>query len=607
MSLPTNTTVEPDIRGTESKPEKPMSLVPGLMVALIVFGYWLFFSSTFVTFNRDDNATCTLPLVIDAARQVRSGHFPWHTYFVGGGGGSPIVAVMQPGVLNPLKLIPALFLSDRPQTLMNVIASLHLAVFALGGWFLATALAAPAWAGFVAAFSLGFSGAFVIGVGNWEMNYVPYAFLPWIAGSIIRLAGAESRREIVSSHLLLAWSVLSTFFAGGPTAIFYGVPVTAITVLYVVSGDRSKLGLLALRSVPQLLLVAVLVGPFLWEAKKIFDYYGRRPDPMGWVQLSVPLRAYLGLWIPGTESTWTHIGRVASFTNYLLFCGLVPAWYLLFAIFKKPAVFARAPVLCLVAGIVLFVPLLSPDALGLSGFFAGAPVLSVFRWPFRGVPAFDVLVVFLFLAAAKGVRIPKLPLAGALLVFVCFTAGILSVSNELRIAVPGYNQISWFVTNRYYEDPERWDERALEKLRSSGYVVTLSRRAVRGVFFEKPRLYFNGNLGAQFRVCTVHRYLLGAQSEAYSELGMHYSGQSNNLEAMKRFLASSLIKPPDIRPHWDNGIGPKDLGELAAKTYVGAAIVETAFKEPMDYFLNSPRWRLLESRPSASLFLRVPN
>jgi hypothetical protein len=607
MSSPRNTTVEPDPRGTERLPEETKSLVPGLMIAAIVFGYWLFFSSAFVTFYRDDNVTCTLPLVIDAARQVRSGHFPWHTYFVGGGGGSPIVAAMQPGALNPLKLIPALFLCDRPETLMNVIASLHLAILALGGWFLATSLAAPAWAGFVAAFSLGFSGAFVIGVGSWEMNYLPYAFLPWMAGSIIRLAEAESRREIVSAHLLLGWSALSTFFGGGPTAIFYAVPVTAITVLYVISGDRSKLGVLALRSVPQVVLVAVLAGPLLWEAKKVFDYYGRKPDPMGWVQLSVPLRAYLGLWIPGTESTWTHIGRVASFTNYLLFCGLVPVWYIFFAIFKKPAIFARVPILCLVAGIILFVPLLSPDALGLSEFFSRVPALNVFRWPFRGIPAFDLLLVFLFLAVAKEMQIPQQPLAGALLVFVCFMAGILSVSNELRIAVPGYNQISWFITNRYYEDPERWDEGALEKLRSSGYVVTLSRRAVRGVFFEKPRLYFSGNLGAQYRVCTVHRYLFGAQAEAYNELGMHYSGQNNNLNAVKRFLASSLTKPPDIRLLWDNGIGPKDFKELAAKTYVGAAIVETSFKEPMDYFLTSPQWRLLESRPSASLFLRVSN
>lgn len=583
------------------------SLLPGLIAATIVLCYWLFFSSAFVTFYRDDNVDSTVPLVVDAARQVGEGRFPWHTYFVGGGGGSPIVAAMQPGVLNPLKMIPALFLSDRPEVLMNVVASLHLAVFALGAWFLATALAAPTWAGLVAAVSLGFSGAFVVGVGNWEMNYVPYAFLPWMVGGIIRLADAESRRELLVGNLVLCWATLSIFFSGGPTAAFYSVPVAAVAILYVVAGNRTKIGVLALRLVPLVVILAVLVGPLVWEAKKVFDYYGRRPDPMGWVQLSVPLKAYLGLLVPGTQSTWTHIGRVASFTNFLLFCGLIPAWYIVVAVFRKPAILRRGPLLCLVGGIVIFVPLLSPDALGLSRYLSQIPGLNAFKWPFRGIPAFDVLLVFLFLAAAKELRVPSNPLSGALLVFVCFMAGVLTVSNELRIAAPGYDQISWFVTNRYYEDPESWDRRALEKLRSSGYVVTLSRREVRGVFFEKPRLYFAGNLGAQFQVPTVHRYLFGAQAEPYRELGMHYSGQNNDLEAVKRFLASSLKSPPEIRPRWENGIGPKDLKELAAKTYVGAAIVETSFKKPMDYFLSSPQWRLLESRPAASAFIRVPN
>ena len=50
-----------------------------------------------------------------------------------------------------------------------------------------------------------------------------------------------------------------------------------------------------------------------------------------------------------------------------------------------------------------------------------------------------------------------------------------------------------------------------------------------------------------------------------------------------------------------------DVKEMAEKTYVGAVIVETSFKQPMDYFSSSPQWRLLESLPHASVFLRVPN
>lgn len=591
--------------GIETDPQGRNNFALGLIAAGMIFGYWLFFSFSFVTFYRDDNVDCTIPLLIDAARQIREAHFPLHTYFVGGGGGSPIVAAMQPGVLNPLKLIPALFLSDSPETLMNVIASLHLALFALGAWFLSAALAAPVWAGLVAAFSLGFSGAFIIGVGNWEMNYLPYAFLPWIMGSIIRLADAQTRRELIWSHLLLAWSAAGIVFSGGPTAGFYSVPAVVVTMLYVVTGDHSKFRVLLVRSIPQVAIFAAFVGPLLWEAKKVFDYYGRQPDPMGWVQLSVPLKAYVGALIPGTESTWTHIGRVASFTNFLLFCGLIPAWYLVFAVIRKPALLARRPHLCLLGGLAVLVLLLSPAALGLSGIFSQLPAFNVFRWPFRGIPAFDVLCIFLFLAISKEIRFPEHPMAGAVLVFISFLAGVLTVSNEFRIAEPGHDRISWFVTNRYYEDPEKWDEKSLEKLRSSGYVVTLSRRAVSGVFFEKPRLFFTGNLGAQFKVPTVHRYLFGAQAEPYRELGMHYSGQNDNLTAVRRFVEISLPKRPDMPFRWDNGIGPEDIYELAAKTYVGAAIIESSYKEPMDYFLNSPQWRLLESRPDASIFLRV--
>ena len=61
-------------------------------------------------------------------------------------------------MLYPLKLVPAMLLGHRPELMTNLIVSLHLALFALGGWFLATTVRAPVWAGVVAAFSFGFCG-----------------------------------------------------------------------------------------------------------------------------------------------------------------------------------------------------------------------------------------------------------------------------------------------------------------------------------------------------------------------------------------------------------------------------------------------------------------
>ena len=48
----------------------------GLVVALTVFCFWMSFSSNCITFYRDDNVIATGPLLIEAARQVKSGEFP---------------------------------------------------------------------------------------------------------------------------------------------------------------------------------------------------------------------------------------------------------------------------------------------------------------------------------------------------------------------------------------------------------------------------------------------------------------------------------------------------------------------------------------------------
>ncbi|MFH0824041.1 MAG: hypothetical protein V2B18_14925, partial [Pseudomonadota bacterium] len=132
-----------------------------------VFAFCLFFAFDFRSFYLDDNVVVTSPLLADAARQVLSGALPLRTEYLGGGGGAPMASVLQPGVLNPFGLIPAMLLYHDPELMVNVIVSIHLALFALGGRALGAALSAPAWAGLVAAFSLGFSGYMWVWAATW--------------------------------------------------------------------------------------------------------------------------------------------------------------------------------------------------------------------------------------------------------------------------------------------------------------------------------------------------------------------------------------------------------------------------------------------------------
>ncbi len=460
---------------------------------------------------------------------MKSGLIPFHTYLVGGGGGTPLLTILQPGVLDPLKLVPAIFLSDYPELMMNFIVCLHLAVFAFGGWFLALSLGAPTWAALVAALSLGFSGSMTTGSGNWEMNYLPFTFLPWVMAGIVRLTEAQSAKQVLIAHLVLGWAGLSVFFSGSPTAAYYGIPAVICALMY---KGSSNLGWKQIiwRLLPQAILLGIFAGPLIWGAAEVYRYYGRGTYTAGWVELSVPAGAYLGLFIPGTSSLWAHVGTEAFFTNHLMFCGIVPAWYVAASLFMKPRLFTKREALVTAAALALLVPVLSPYAFGLSKFFSQTGLFSMFKWPFRGLPAFQLLLIFLFLIAATSLNFPRSGFGKIMIVTVCLGAALYSVANEFRLAAPGNDQISWFVTNRYYEDADSWENPVLEKLKTAGYVMTLSRTETRGAWFEKPRLFFNGNLGAQFNVPTVHRYLFGGQSRAYQELGMHFSGQTQKLD-----------------------------------------------------------------------------
>jgi len=570
-----------------------------------VFAFWMFFSSTCIPFYRDDNVTAMGPLIVEAARQARHGLFPWHTNLVGGGGGIPLVSIMQPGVLNPLNLIPAIFLGYDPELMINVIVSLHLALFACGGLFLATSLRAPAWAGLVAAFSLGFSGSYVVGAGNGESVVIPFTFLPWLIGGLLRLLEARSCRELIVAHVITAWAALSMVFSGAPTPGFYGFIVVCWACVWMTWRDNGKLKILILRLLPQVFLFLLIAGPLLWSAWKVYDYYGRQNPASTFVELSVPLHAYLGLLVPQTESLWQHVGVQSVFTNYLLFCGGVVPWLILVAFVARPVLLREGKNVAMLFAILFFVPFLSPDALRLADVFSKTPVLELFRWPYRGIPALHVLLIFFFLTLFSSIDLPRNKAIQLALVAICFASGVYAVTREFQLARPGLATDCWFTTNRYFEDEETWSKSTMNRLRGDGYLITISRFDIKSPWYEKPRLFISRNLGAQFGVRTVHRYVFGvAQCEAYRQLGMYYDGLTFDWEAVKRFIETSRKTRPRTEQRWANGIGPRDYSELAEKTFVGAVVVDTALGQPMKYFLDSNEWQLLEKRKSAILFVR---
>ncbi len=85
---------------------------------------------------------------------------------------------------------------------------------------------------------------------------------------------------------------------------------------------------------------------------------------------------------------------------------------------------------------------------------------------------------------------------------------------------------------------------------------------------------------------------------------MHYRGVVQDWDKAKNFLDISLARPPKLAMRWENGIGPQNLAELAAKTYVGVVVVERAWKEPMTYFQSSATWRRLAATPYVAAFVR---
>ena len=543
------------------------------------------------------------PLFVTVAQNLLHLRTLGHTYLLGGGGGA-FISLALIGMYDPLVTLPAILFRHDPQLMMNIILSLHVALFSLGGWFMASALKAPAWARLTAAISLCFSGFFFVWGGNWSSVVIPYTFLPWAIGSIIGLLDSAGRRQLLLYEIILGASMLGLFMTGLPFAAYFGAFAILSVVSSVLVKDSKVLKKLIWRLIPQFLLFVAVVVPFLIGQRELYEYLGPRNNaPFHWVLFTVPLQAYLGLLLPNTYSIWQgpFYPSGIPISNILMMCGIVPAWYLLFALIRSPREFVQKPMIPILVGLGAFVILLSPNAFDLQEFFSKLPVVNAFRWPFRGLPAFHTLFVFLFLVVASESRNAIKPNREILIPVLCALTCLISLALELDLASARSPVRSWYHAAPRLADSETWSRPSLDVLKKSGYVINACRSEA--FFHMKPRIFMYGNMGAEYGIPTVHLYA-APRPRAYAPLGMSIKGCITNLDAVKQMVEKGPQKPLSRPAKWDLAFGPKNFDEIVAKTYVGAAIVENGYKAALEYFVNSGQWQVLEKRAMATAFVR---
>lgn len=613
----------PDISPVSTVPQATASphrgplvvAVAGFGLFLSVFLLWMAYSYVSVTFYRDDNVVEFAPLMVEGAKQVLAGKLPLHTRNLGGGGGIPILSSSYPGILNPFTLLPAMLLSNNPEWMINSIASLHLALFALGGFFLACSMGAPLWACLVSGLSLGFSGCFAIFASNWISVFLPFAFSPWLLTGIAQLYETSNRRKLIGSEVLMALSVFCLFYSGSPHAACYGGIVAIVFLISLILESSLNMKRFFLRLIPQVLWFLVAIVPLLWMFRSFLNCHPLDQSNLAarFADLSVPLQANLGLLIPTISSSWRipWSKHILIFSSLIVSCGIVPAWIIFISSLRDTYLLRNRTVCILFAGIVLMIILIAPNSFGLTRVFAITPILKLMFYPFRGIPALHILVVILFAYLTSIVPRNWNLNKQVAIVTICLIGSMAAFEIEVSHLTPSRGQIvlSWYAINTSFPDRSEWGADTIAKLRDSGYVINLGQdlsHSSNNAPQTKPRLFLYGNLGLEYRIRTVHHYLTSMPALGYRELGMEPVGVIRDLKAVRELLERGLQSPPaagaDIS--WENGIAPRDLNELGAKTYVGAAIIETAWEEAMQYFLKSPQWMKIDTNPWATVFVR---
>ncbi len=242
-------------------------------------------------------------------------------------------------------------------------------------------------------------------------------------------------------------------------------------------------------------------------------------------------------------------------SNAILHVGMVPVWYSIFILCRDRSACLFRTVAPLILGIVVFVAILSPHQLHLSSLWASLPGANIFRHPFRALPAFLVLVMVLFLVLAAATRVPGKRSLQALLVAASVAGGIFAVGGEFWRGVTQKSTDNWFWLTAPFSDTESWDPATLEKMRNAGNVLSLCQNGT--LYFAKPRLFFHGNLGAQYRVPCLSIYMFAATMHGSRGNRNALSRGGAGLGQGQEFLDISLARPPKHAMRWKTGSVPK--------------------------------------------------
>jgi hypothetical protein len=317
----------------------------------------------------------------------------------------------------------------------------------------------------------------------------------------------------------------------------------------------------------------------------------------------VPPQGYAGLWVPWTYAFWRgpFYPNGSPFTNLIMMCGLVPVWYLTIMLARAPKLFAAKYAAILLGCLGLFVVIMSPDAFGLAGVFAAMPVISAFRWPFRAIPAFQMVLMLLFAVIVVRHAWQPSAIARRLLFVACIGGSLAGYARDLeKFTNPGPS-VSWYAGAPLLADPEAWSEPSLQVLRDAGYIANVC--ANDSIIHAKPRLFFYGTMAAEYDVRTVHLYAV-PPFKAYAPLGSTIKGCLQHWDGVRWMLEHGPPAMPQQEMAWDDPRGPLTFEEIVAKTYVGAVVVDLAVEPAVEYFDRSPAWQLLERHERAALYVR---
>jgi hypothetical protein len=351
-------------------------------------------------FWNDDYELSILPVFADVARSWSEGHWPLlsPSSWVCGN----LAGEFQYGTFSVFVNAAVVLIWKFPLSFPQQAAALsitHLFVLGMGGYLLARGRNLSSPLSIMVALVTALNGWIICwGATDWFGALGAFAWFPWAWWSLERAAASASSRWSKSTH---AQDAHATRFLWPAPFVYLlvtgGFPYTVLMLALLVAWLSIK-SLVQTRSlmsiVPMLFGVAFGFGLSAPAWLAIFDYVhgsAREAQPAAahW-QWIVPWRALPAFILPGWTVNWADFsGRLLPHTATEMACGLVPPTVLAAGLIARGRALVK-PIkweLGLLV-IVLFISML--------------PSVNVFRWSFRWLPFFHLILVLCAAEALQG-------------------------------------------------------------------------------------------------------------------------------------------------------------------------------------------------------------